>query len=215
MEYKSSNSIIMVCIASAIFVPTNKIMIVPVLMGIVAASYKMLFKSDEINFENIGLITKDGKCPVCINKRETDTCEQRVYHIPEGLSYEKILSKQSEIENVMKRKVKIEIADNYNVVITSFTKQLGKMYMFTREIVQKRIMQFTVGYSLTMGGEEIQKIDLNTSDCHMLIAGSTGSGKSEFLRHILSQAIIQSDGDEKKVQLNIARSEERRVGKEC
>ncbi|WP_069999461.1 FtsK/SpoIIIE domain-containing protein [Cellulosilyticum sp. I15G10I2] len=155
-------------------------------------------------WEMIGLVTKDEKVPVCIKTIKTDIGEQKVYHVPAGLSGEQIKNKQDEIENALKKKVKIDIADNFNVIIQTFNKALGKLYPFTEEYLQKEFMKFAVGFSQSMSGEKIETIDLNSSDCHMLISGSTGSGKSELLRHLLVQFILQTKGDIKKGELRIA-----------
>lgn len=186
--------------------PAFPFLIVP---GIAAAGGSLLLysidvlKSKESMWENIGLKTKEDKVPLCVKKIKTDAGEQKVYHLPEGLSIEQIEAKQSEIENALKQNVKIEKADNYNVIITTFNKKLSSLYKFNKETVDKRLMKFNAGYSQEIKGESMQKIDLDTSDCHMLIVGTTGSGKSEFLRHLLTQAILQSNGDRNTLELQI------------
>ncbi|WP_069997732.1 FtsK/SpoIIIE domain-containing protein [Cellulosilyticum sp. I15G10I2] len=161
------------------------------------------FKQNKM-WENIGLVTKDEKVPICIKTIKTDVGEQKVYYVPAGLSGDQIKSKQNEIENALKKKVKIDIADNFNVIIQTFHKALGALYKFTTDHLQKDLMKFSAGYSQSIKGENIEVIDLNSSDCHMLISGTTGSGKSELLRQLLVQFILQTKGLIAKGELWIA-----------
>lgn len=152
-------------------------------------------------WRNIGIVTKDEKIPLLVNEIKTETGVQQVYHLPTGLSFEDVEKNQDKIENAFKKHVKLEKADNFNVIITTFDKKLSNLYKFKNEYLNNKLMQFVAGFSQSINGEQLETIDLNSSDCHILICGTTGSGKSELLRHLLTQFILQTQGNPQKGQI--------------
>ena len=175
------------------------------LFGIIGSAYKYFYDSthdpNEEMWRQVGLSTKDDKIPLLVNEIQSENGEQYVYHLPVGLSINDVEKAHEKIENALKQRVKIEKANNYNIIITTFTKDLSNMYKFNCSYLKNKIMMLSAGYSQNINGECLETIDLNSSDCHMLICGTTGSGKSEFLRHLLTQFILQTEGKKDKGQL--------------
>lgn len=150
--------------------------------------YEQFEKHKSCMWQVLGLVTKEDKVPRCIKKRKVSTGEERVYHIPNGLSYKQIVSKQNEIENILRSKVKIELADNYNVVITTVNTRYEKQYKLSLKDNLLEGMQFHLGVDLN--GKPII-LDLSGNEMHTGVFGSTGSGKSVCLNILTAQFILK------------------------
>jgi hypothetical protein len=151
--------------------------------------YEQFDKHKNRMWEVLGLVTKDDKAPICIKKRKVSTGEERVYHLPNGLSYKQIVAKKDEIENILKGKVKIELADNYNVVITTISSKYKKQYQINLKDNLLDGMKFHLGIDLD--GKPII-LDLSGNEMHTGVFGSTGSGKSVSLNILMAQFILKN-----------------------
>lgn len=205
VDYDTISTLLATGVGSLILTPTLPFLLPVGLFGVIGGVYKYYYDSThDPNCEmwsKVGLITKDEQIPLLVNEIKTDEGEQYVYHLPAGLSINDVEKAQAKIENALKKSVKIDKADNYNIIITTFKKDLSSLYKFNYEYLQKKLMLFAAGYSQNINGECLETVNLNSSDCHMLICGTTGSGKSEFLRHLLTQFILQTDGKQEKGQV--------------
>ena len=110
--------------------------------------------------------------------------DQQVYrlHIPHGLSYESLKKKQDVIENALKTKVNLINKDYQYFLMIKEEKKLESKYPF--EIVpveNKNELQITVG----MTTEGPLMVNMSSNFPHVLLGGTSGSGKSRTIKSIL------------------------------
>lgn len=151
-------------------------------------AYDKIFKDDNKMWKNIGLVTKDEKVPVCIKTIKTDVGEQKIYHIPDGLSFNDIHAKKDKIENAVKSKIKLELADNFNLIVTKLSSKYKDVYKIDLKESLIDGMKFNLGVNLS--GKPII-LDLSGTECHTGVFGSTGSGKSVCMNVLMCQFILK------------------------
>ena len=146
--------------------PTLPFLLPMGLFGVIGGAYKYYYDSthdpNSEMWKQVGLITKDEKVPLLVNSIETNEGNQYVYHLPDGLCFSDVEKAQEKIENSLKKAVKIDRADNYNVIITTFTKKLSNLYKFNSEYLQKKLMLLAAGYSQNINGECLETIQVNS-----------------------------------------------------
>ena len=171
--------------------------------GLACGAMQLIGYRNEKLWQRIGINTSENAVPLPIKKRRTAFGKEIVYTIPTGFCFEDFEGKKEQIETAFKKRIKLEKADNYKLILTIFDEELKDLYKFSQDLLCNDQMKFTAGYSQN-SAKMVECIDLNSSDCHMLITGTTGSGKSEFLRHILTQFIMQCKGKISKGKLYIS-----------
>ena len=191
-DYESLAYMFMTGVGSVALSHTFPFLLVPGVLTSCASAglvfYEYFNKHNMKMWESIGLITKDGLTPVRIKKRKILTGEEMVYYVPTGLSYKQIAAKKDEIENALKHRVKIEQAENYNVVISTIANRYEKVYKIDLREKPLKGMQFHLGVDLN--GIPII-LDLGGNEMHTGVFGSTGSGKSVCLNLLMTQFILK------------------------
>ena len=140
-----------------------------------------------IDFELLDIHNKNGDYPRINRTVDAAAGKQYIIDVPVGLSVDDFIRKQSAIENCLKARVKIELAKNFKVIITELNNSYAEKY--TPEYTSiKKDMKFKLGK--TLADKEVT-LDLGGTECHTLISGTTGSGKSVCLNNLLTQFILK------------------------
>lgn len=133
-----------------------------------------------------GLANKDKQLPLIIDKKTDDKKTVYILHLPAGLCLTDFEKQKEELSEGFGGTVEIEKAPSGETALTVYKGQLGNMYQF--EIIDSlKPMEFAVGYS----HKGLLKIDLQGVDPHMAIGGATNSGKSVFLKVLITAAILK------------------------
>ena len=114
-----------------------------------------------------------------------------------GLSSETFKTKELELAEYFDVK-KVDISyNNKNIFIDVYEKELEKEYPY--EVTKtKGKLELIIGKTW---GEKIVTVDLTKSYPHMLVGGSTGMGKTNFLRLALANLVLEG---KKNVEIEIA-----------
>jgi len=89
------------------------------------------FKRDKwkILFTNLGLYcTADKKLPKLLKKSKNELGDRYIFNIPVGLCLKDFTDHQTEIETAIKKPVKIELTNNFNLMIQIFDVQYKSVY---------------------------------------------------------------------------------------
>lgn len=147
-------------------------------------------KKDLINWGVIGIKNKADEIPILLKA----TNSTYLYQLPDGISVKDVVSKQDKLESTLKTRLEITRTKDYLCEIKRITSKYEKVYKvnFKTDLIDG--MRFNIGKRLD-GSDMI--LDMTGSECHTLVCGSTGSGKSVFLNVLVSQLVL------KQVELHI------------
>jgi S-DNA-T family DNA segregation ATPase FtsK/SpoIIIE len=121
------------------------------------------------------------------------------FNVVEGLSLTDMQKQKEAIENYIGKKINITY-NNKNFFIEVFEKTLQSSYNFTIPEVEKlKGISFPVGYSL----DKIEWLEISEDNPHLLIAGMSGSGKSVFLRAVITSIILLANKYSSGVKLHL------------
>lgn len=153
-------------------------------------------------FTACGLSTKSNditKVPKLQQKTKTNNGYMLRFNVVEGISLTDMENKKETIENYIGKKINITY-NNKNFFIEIFEKTLQTTYNFTiPKTNELKGVSFPIGYSL----DGIEWLELSEDNPHLLIAGMSGSGKSVFLRSVLTSIILLADKYETKAKLHL------------
>lgn len=127
----------------------------------------------------------DGRFPKVKEKIITDYGYVLRMSLPPGLSTKDIEKHQISIEQYFNHAVKISY-DNHNLFIEVYEIELENLVLFPM-FVKKKGIEFPIG--IEYGGKE-NTVDLSELETHMMIGGSSGSGKSTVIRTIITWLIL-------------------------
>jgi S-DNA-T family DNA segregation ATPase FtsK/SpoIIIE len=133
-----------------------------------------------------GLQNKDEQLPLIIDKKDDPQKTVYILHLPAGLCMKDFENQKEELAEGFGGTVEITKAPSGELALTVYKNRLGSMYPF--EVVEGlKPMEFAIGYS----HKGLLKIDLQGVDPHMAIGGATNSGKSVFLKVLITAAILK------------------------
>lgn len=145
---------------------------------------------EKIDFEplwnEIGLYNSIGNKPILLKENKTDKTQVYIFSIPVGMSIKDFMEKRLEIAQYLHQDIKdlrIKLINNLAAITIYDTTNLSFHYEDYDFKIGKEI-RVPVGISL----EDFSTVYWNPTspnECHMLIGGSTGSGKSVALNVIL------------------------------
>lgn len=136
--------------------------------------------------KNCGLINKDGKYPLVINKKAKGPLIDYVLHLPPGLSIKDFETKREALSQGLGGPIELSKAQSGKLIMAVLKGSLGRMYPF-EFIPGLKPVEFAIGY--TQRG--LLKLSLQDLDPHMAIGGTTNSGKSVFLKVIITAAALK------------------------
>ena len=134
-------------------------------------------------FKNCGIVNKDKKVPIVYSKTKKDYGYDLTLHLPEGLCLSDLQKSQEAIETNLNAKVELLPSTNRKMILRAYTKQLKSLYPY--ETIKTKGLSFPLGYSY----KGLITHTMNDENPHMLVGGSTGSGKSVCLRTIIIHVI--------------------------
>lgn len=143
-------------------------------------------------FESIGLMNKFGQVPVLVYKYQIDQFREVMTFNTRSIGTETFESKRSELEAAFGKPIESIKRSNeirYIEIIFS-TKKLSEGIDFYELAATKNLKpdQFYVGESMKgIVASDIKKLP------HLMIAGTTGAGKSVFFKQVLASLLKSSD----------------------
>jgi DNA segregation ATPase FtsK/SpoIIIE, S-DNA-T family len=139
----------------------------------------------ELFFQSIGFKNNLEHVPKLLNKVKTDFSEKYYFSLPYGLSVSDLVKHQEALEQALNKNALVRYA-NHTIEIEVVEKKLEEKYNFINHpLKDKKSIRFHIGESLT-GPVEVNL----KSDPHILLGGTTNSGKSVTLRTILTDLVL-------------------------
>ncbi len=126
-----------------------------------------------------GIKNKNDKIPLVYQKKKKEYGYDLTLHLPEGLCLSDIEKHQEAIETNLNAKVELLPSTNRKMILKAYTKRLKSLYPY--EQIKTKGLSFPLGYS----HKGLITHAMNDENPHMLVGGSTGSGKSVCLRTII------------------------------
>ena len=168
--------------------------------------YKTIDKRGLINdfnksMEGIGLYNKNKETFLLNSLKQTEYGWSGKIHIPKGLSVEHLNSKKNILEDNLNSIIEIE-KDNFKDYIN--------IYIINRDVNKYEFKPVkSKPYEIYIGKDfQLKDFKLNTrKDCHILIGGVTGTGKTFLLASILTNLIYNSSNKIEIYLLQVAKSE--------
>jgi S-DNA-T family DNA segregation ATPase FtsK/SpoIIIE len=126
----------------------------------------------------------DGKFPRIKEKVKTDYGWCYRLSVPPGVCTDDFEHNKQEIEQFFGHGIKINYA-NHNIFVEIYEIELEHLVPYVP--LKMKGIEFPVG--IRYGGK-VATVDLSTGDPHMIIAGTSGGGKSTVLRSIITSLIL-------------------------
>ena len=135
--------------------------------------------------------------PILVNESTTDKTKTFIFTIPYGLTINDFIKNREAIGVFLKqdsKNIKIELTNNNMATITIYdTSKLNFDYRSYSFDYDTKEIKIPIGVSLKKIFEVIYWHPTSPNECHMLIGGSTGSGKSVCLNVIMQYLIHRND----------------------
>jgi S-DNA-T family DNA segregation ATPase FtsK/SpoIIIE len=153
--------------------------------GIFGIPVLLLCRQDKTEklMKSCGIKNKNDKIPLLYSKKKKEYGYDMTLHLPDGLCLSDIEKHQEAIETSLNAKIELLPSTNQKIVLKAFTKQLKSLYPY--EKIETKGLSFPLGYS----HKGLITHTMDDENPHMLIGGSTGSGKSVLLRVIITSVI--------------------------
>ena len=150
-------------------------------------TYSIVSKWEAI-FKNAGLRNKDGQYPELVEVIETKIGDRFIFKLPPGFSIELFQKYKPVFETAFHKPFKLDLTKDYKLVIQTFDIRFKSSYKPSYDVAGGMI--YPLGITLTVDGDEEVKIDL-TDEPHILVAGINGSGKTSFIKCLLTAMILR------------------------
>lgn len=164
-------------------------------------------------FVACGLYVKEGdnvKTPALLDKTETAYGYILRFKPVAGLSSKDIIAKQDKIEEFINARVEISYWDK-NIFIKAYTKSVADNVF---ELVEtKGPVELVIGRGYR--GVETLNLSGAESNVHLLVAGTTGGGKTSLLRAIITTLICTKDPKDLELYLLDLKGTEFRIFDRC
>ncbi len=147
-------------------------------------------------FNETKLQNASKNTPLLVNEHTTDKTQTYIFSIPTGLTIADFMSRKQALAQFLKqdsKNIKIELVNNMATITIYDTSKLNFNY-HSYEFDYGGELKIPIGVSL----KDFSIVYLNLispNECHLLIGGSTGSGKSVCLRVILEYLTHRDDVD--------------------
>ncbi len=139
-------------------------------------------------FLNSGLCIKRTKkkplLPKLVKRIKEEHGELLIYTIPSGLSLEQFENKKEAMEHHIQGACELWAVGNL-LHIKAMKQKIPQKIYYNRALVRHEVRKTVLGVSLGHGHGGYYVNDLAEAGCHMLVGGTTNSGKSVFLRQAL------------------------------
>ena len=133
--------------------------------------------------------------PLLVNENNTDKTKTYIFSIPTGLTIKEFMSRKQALAQFLKedpRNIKIELVNNLATITIYDTSKLNFDYRSYSFDYDTKEIKIPIGISLK-NFETVCWHPTSPNECHMLIGGSTGAGKSVCLNVIMEYLINRND----------------------
>jgi S-DNA-T family DNA segregation ATPase FtsK/SpoIIIE len=156
------------------------------LYGAIASPILLIFRRDKFYkiFLNCGLKNKQDKLPFVYDKRKTNYGTEYTIHVPEGIALKDFVKAQEAIEKHLDCRIELLDSTNKKIVLKAFTAKQDTLFKY--EFLKTKGLSFPIGYSHT----GLITHSMDDENPHLLIGGTSGSGKSVNLRTIITNIIL-------------------------
>ena len=164
----------------------KQVAIFGVLFGVPVLIFSHEDKTTKL-FKNCGISVKEGKrekVPIVYSKKKKEYGYDLTLHLPEGLCVSDLQKQQEAIETSLNARIELLPSSNKKMILKAYTKQLKTLYPY--ETVETKGLTFPLGYSY----KGLITHTMDDENPHMLVGGSSGSGKSVLLRIIITFLIL-------------------------
>ncbi len=148
-----------------------------------------ILKWDEI-FNNLGFKNKNGESPQLLEVIETKIGKRFIFKLPVGIHLGHFEHYKQAFESALRKPIKLELMPDYKLIVQIYDIQFKKRYKPVYGVSSLNNLIYPLGISLTIDGEQELKIDL-TDEAHILVAGINGSGKTSFIKCLLTAMCIR------------------------
>lgn len=144
-------------------------------------------------FKSCGIKNKEGEYPEFIETEETKIGNKYIFKLPYGLCIEIFENMKPLIQSAIKKPLKFNLTPDYKLTIQEYDLHYQKFYTPNYNSIRpiKGKLIFPIGITLTENGQQIVNVDL-TDEPHILVAGTNGSGKTNFIKCLLTAMILQN-----------------------
>lgn len=112
-----------------------------------------------------------------------------------GLTYHDFLRVKEQLEYTLHGHIDMHSVGHRYVVARVFTRRPPD-YLPWRPILSRRVAGQLLSAPLGVSCAGLEVVDVASDQANMLIAGTTGSGKSKLLRYILTSIVLRYDAEE-------------------
>lgn len=152
-------------------------------------SFDVERKWEEV-FRHTGLRNKDGQYPILEEIIETKIGKRFIFKLPLGFCLEIFQKYKPFFETAFHKPLKLELTKDYKLVMQIYDVRFKSRYKPFYDVQGGNNMIYPLGVALTINGDEEVKIDL-TDEPHILVAGINGSGKTSFIKCLLTAMILR------------------------
>ena len=154
--------------------------------GMTLSKFTRIFENLQLGVQNV--------YPIQVGCKTTDISKTYKFTLPTGLAVSQIESKKEPIEQWLGKKVKIAYINRGLFIIEVFLDSSDKMYDYDETLEVDGDIAFPMGYDVH-GKLVTCCLSSGGNYTHMMIAGSTGGGKSVLLKVILTYLITKKSVD--------------------
>lgn len=146
-------------------------------------------------FNETKLQNASKNTPLLVNEHTTDKTQTYIFSIPTGLTISDFISRKQALAQFLKedsKNIKIELVNNLATITIYDTSKLNFDYRSYNFDYKTKEIRVPIGISL----KDFSTVYWNPTEpneCHLLIGGSTGSGKSVCLKVIMEYLINRND----------------------
>lgn len=144
-------------------------------------------------FKNVGLVNSDKKSPTLIKTEENELGARYIFNLPYGFCFNDFEKRQSELETALCEPIKLDLTNNFKVVIQIFNAKYKDVYKLDNTLLKNDVLTYPVGITLTSEGPKNVNIEFNRSNSHMLVCGMTGKGKTVFMQNLIAQTMLKNN----------------------
>ena len=146
-------------------------------------------------FNETRLYNNSKTKPLLVNENNTDRTKTYIFSIPTGLTINDFVARKQALAQFLKQdpqNIKVELDNNLASITIYDTSKLNFDYRSYNFDYKTKEIRIPIGISLK-NFETVCWHPTSPNECHMLIGGSTGAGKSVCLNVIMEYLINRND----------------------
>lgn len=113
-------------------------------VGLTALQGSMMIQEFKVNkwrriFKNLGLYNSEKQIPQLIRKEKNDLGERFIFSLPIGICLSDVEKMQEDLETVLHAPIKLELTNNYKLMIQIFDMEYKELYKPNRGVYSNEI----------------------------------------------------------------------------